>query len=77
MLITKGKELQNCVLICYTIMIDGTILQPLLTTELKKREARRHYQSMAVSGLNLSSSTVLEDKNVPEFLNVNAYSTTI
>ena len=77
MFITNGQEVEHCVLIFYTIMIDGTILQPLLTTELKKREARRHYQSMAVSGLNLSSSTVLEDKNVPDFLNVNAYSTTV
>ena len=74
MFLSKGQELEHCVRIFYTIMIDGTILQPLLTTELRRREARRHYQSMAVSGLNLS---FLEDKNVPDFLNVNAYSITV
>ena len=58
-------------------MIDGTILQPLLTTELKKKEARRHYQSMAVSGLDLSNIAVLENKNGTNILNVNAYSTTV
>ena len=77
MFITKGQEVEHWVLICYTIMIDGTILQPLLTTELKKREARHHYQSMAVSRLDLSSSTVLEDKNLPNVFNVNAYSTRV
>ena len=76
MFLTKGQELEHCVLIFYTIMIDGTILQPLLTTELKRREARRHYQSMAVSGLNLSIGTVLQDKNVPNVLN-NTYSTPV